>query len=210
VNTLRLDDSSGSIDLASAALGRGELVAFPTETVYGLGARADDERAVRDIFAAKGRPEHKPLIVHVRDIAQAKSFTASWPEHADALARAFWPGPVTLIMPKAAHVNDAITRGGDTVAVRAPAHPLAIRLLAALPFALVASSANRSGEPAPTSADEVLASLGGRIPYLLDGGRTHEGIPSTIVDLSHGARAFIVREGAIKREEIARIVICAC
>jgi L-threonylcarbamoyladenylate synthase len=207
IKTVLLDDSDASLEIAAAALANGELVAFPTETVYGLGARADDEHAVRAIFEAKGRPEHKPLIVHVRDFEQAQRFTSVWPDRAERLARAFWPGPLTLVLPKAQTAIDAVTAGGSTVAVRAPAHPLAIRLLQVVPFAIAAPSANRSGEPPPVRASEVLAQLGGRIPYVLDGGATTEPEPSTIVDLSDDrGPAKILRRGPIDRGAIAQLI----
>lgn len=205
--TTLLDDSDASLDIAAEALAAGKLLAFPTETVYGLGARADDEIAVQAIFRAKGRPEDKPLIVHVRDEAQARRFVAAWPDCAARLARAFWPGPLTLVLPKAPSVGDAVTRGGATVAVRAPAHPLAVRLLARTPLAIAAPSANLSGEPPARTASDVVAALDGRVDYVLDGGPTGDRAPSTIVDLTAlDGRATVLRDGAIRRDELARFL----
>ncbi|MSP23631.1 MAG: threonylcarbamoyl-AMP synthase [Myxococcales bacterium] len=205
--TVRLDDSDASLGLAASALAEGKLVAFPTETVYGLGARADDDAAVRAIFSAKGRPETKPLIVHVRDVAQARGFVAHWPDEAARLAEAFWPGPLTLVLPKAAHVLESVAAGGSSVAVRAPSHPVAMRLLALCPFAIAAPSANLSGEPPARSADEVLLGLDGRLAYVVDGGVTGAASPSTIVDLTAPrGPARVLREGAVRRDELARFI----
>ncbi len=199
----RLAADDAAIARAVALLSRGELVAFPTETVYGLGARADDEAAIRRIFAAKGRPEDKPLIVHVRGIDDAQRFTASWPDDAQRLAEAFWPGPLTLVLPKAPGVPDAVTAGGATVAVRAPAHPVSISLLAACPFSIAAPSANPSGMPPPTTAGEVMQGLGDRIPLILDGGTTPHRVPSTLLLLGDGGPR-ILRLGAVSAEAIAQ------
>src|SRR5262245_36228416 len=168
---------------AAAILRGGGLVAFPTETVYGLGADALNEAAVRRIFEAKGRPTFNPLIVHVADAAQADR-VAVWNERAERLAARFWPGPLTLVLPRRAAVPDAVTGGGPTVAVRQPGHPLARALLAAAGVPLAAPSANRSGRLSPTTADHVLADLDGRIDAVLDGGPTTAGIESTVLDLS--------------------------
>ena len=197
--------TESSLAEAARLLEAGELVAFPTETVYGLGARADDGEAVHRIFVAKGRPEDKPLIVHVRGIEEARAFTRRWSDEADRLARSFWPGPLTLVLERADHVSDAVTAGGDTVAVRAPAHPAAQALLARCSFSIAAPSANRSGEPPPTRAKQVIDALGGRIAYVLDGGETPVKIPSTLVDLTC-APARILRRGAIEEERIAALV----
>jgi L-threonylcarbamoyladenylate synthase len=195
-------DDAG-IARAARLIEAGELVAFPTETVYGLGARADDGDAVARIFAAKRRPADKPLIVHVLGIDEARAVTRAWPDEAQRLAEAFWPGPLTLVLPKAQAVPDAVTAGGDTVAVRAPAHPTAIRLLAACSTNIAAPSANASGRPPPTTAADVVSSLGGRIPLVLDGGSCPVKVPSTLIDLTDPKRPRILRQGTVTRAELA-------
>jgi len=162
----------------------GGLVAFPTETVYGLGANALDAAAAAGIFAAKGRPANNPLIVHLAEADQVHQVAADWPEPAMRLAQRFWPGPLTLVLPKRATVPDVVTAKGPTVAVRVPAHPLAQALLRAADLPIAAPSANRSTELSPTRAEHVLRSLDGRIDILLDGGPTSGGIESTVLDLT--------------------------
>ncbi|MFT3768058.1 MAG: L-threonylcarbamoyladenylate synthase [Minicystis sp.] len=201
--TERRAASPAAIADAAALIQAGKLVAFPTETVYGLGARADDDGAVRAIFAAKGRPATNPLIVHVPDIAAARALAEDWPAAADALAAAFWPGPLTLVLRRrtgAGGIVGAATAGGPTVAVRVPAHPVALALLKAAALPIAAPSANRSTTISPTTADHVLKSLGGRIDMVLDGGPTGgasgHGIESTIVDVTRSP-AVLLRLGAI-------------
>jgi L-threonylcarbamoyladenylate synthase len=182
-----VDPSAPSADaLAEAArvLHGGGLVAFPTETVYGLGANALDATAVARIFAAKGRPANNPLIVHVADTTQILQIVADWPESAARLAERFWPGPLTLVLPKRDTVPDLVTATGPTVAVRVPAHPVAEALLRAAALPIAAPSANRSSELSPTRAEHVLRGLEGRIEMLLDGGPTSGGIESTVLDLT--------------------------
>src|SRR5262249_34135404 len=164
---------------AARLLRAGGLVAFPTETVYGLGANALDASAVARIFAAKGRPANNPLIVHVAEADEARQVAADWPEAAARLAERFWPGPLTLVLPKRAIVPDAVTANGPTLAVRVPAHPVAQALLRAAGVPVAAPSANRSTELSPTRAEHVLRGLDGRIDVLLDGGPTAGGIEST-------------------------------
>jgi L-threonylcarbamoyladenylate synthase len=191
---------------AVVLLTAGELVAFPTETVYGLGARADDAAAIERVYEAKGRPRDLPLIVHVTGVAAAKRVVADWPDDAESLAQAFWPGPLTLVLPRApSGIVDAVTAGGSTVAVRAPAHPVAVALLERCDFAVAAPSANPYGAPPPTTAGEVLRCLGERISLVIDGGPSRLSTPSTIVALGP-AGAQILRQGSIEREAIARIV----
>lgn len=177
------------------------MVAFPTETVYGLGANALDAAAVAKIFAAKGRPEYNPLIVHVASASAAKRLVRRWDERAEKLAAAFWPGPLTLVLPKSPEVPDSVTAGLDTVAIRVPAHPVAAALLEASQLAIAAPSANRSSEVSPTRAEHVLKSLGGRIDLILDGGATDVGIESTVVDLTDDV-ARILRPGVIGIDRI--------
>ena len=181
---------------AAQLLRAGALVAFPTETVYGLGANALDARAVRGIFAAKGRPSYNPLIAHVADADAARALVTAWPEAAERLAAAFWPGPVTLVLPKRAHVPDEVTAGLPAVAVRMPAHPVALALLRAAEVPVAAPSANRFTELSPTTARHVEKALGDRVALVLDGGPTTVGIESTVVDLT-GARPALLRPGTL-------------
>lgn len=171
-----------ALDRAVEVLRRGGLVAMPTETVYGLAADALDEEAVAGIFRAKGRPATNPIIVHVGDVAMARSLAAAWPAAAEAIAARFWPGPVTLVVPRGSRIPDLVTAGGATVALRCPDHPLARRLIAAAGTPLAAPSANRSEAVSPTTAHHVLESLGNRIDLILDGGPCTQGIESTVVD----------------------------
>jgi L-threonylcarbamoyladenylate synthase len=174
-----------AIERAAAILRAGGLVAFPTETVYGLGAHALDAAAVARIFSAKGRPAANPLIVHVPNMEAARSLVAEWPAQAQQLTDRFWPGPLTLVLPRRPIVPDIVTAGGPTVAVRVPAHPVALALLRAAGLPLAAPSANRSTQLSPTRADHVLRSLSDRIDLLLDAGPTAGGLESTVLDLTH-------------------------
>jgi L-threonylcarbamoyladenylate synthase len=203
----RLDgNDSGALQTAADALAQGRLVAFATETVYGLGARADDDAAVARIFAAKGRPADHPLIVHVADVAGAQRFARHWPPVAQRLADAFWPGPLTLIVPRAAGAADAAAGGHATIGLRAPAHPLARALLeqAALRgvHGVAAPSANRFGKVSPTRAEHVLAEFADLSDLLvLDGGACRVGIESAIVDCSRDGAALL-RPGALSAARI--------
>lgn len=202
-----------SIEAAARLLMAGRLVAFPTETVYGLGADASNPSAVARIFAAKGRPSTHPVIVHLPSIEHLERWAREVPEAARRLARAFWPGPLTLILKRARGVPDAVTGGQDTVGVRVPSHPVAKALLAAMAkdddgrrlIGLAAPSANRFGRLSPTSAEHVRAELQGKVDMILDGGRCEVGIESTIVDCS-GARAVLLRPGKIRAQDIARVI----
>jgi L-threonylcarbamoyladenylate synthase len=206
MQTERLPADEGSIRRAAAILRAGGLVAFPTETVYGLGARADDAPAVRRIFEAKGRPTGNPLIVHVLDLDAARALAEAWTEAAERLARAFWPGPLTLIVARRRDgVADEVAAGGPTVALRAPAHPIARALLAATALPIAAPSANRSSEISPTTADHVWKGLAGRIEAILDGGPCPHGIESTIVDVTTSP-AVLLRPGAVPAPAIAALV----
>lgn len=182
MQTKRLDTSPAAIALAATLIRRGELVAFPTETVYGLGGHALDEQAVQAIFTAKGRPASDPLIVHLADRRDLPHVAASIPPLAAQLAATFWPGPLTLIVPRHPQVPLAVTAGRETVAVRVPAHPVAQALLQAAEVPVAAPSANRFGHTSPTTADHVLADLNGRIAAVIDGGPTPIGIESTVLD----------------------------
>ncbi|OKO96696.1 L-threonylcarbamoyladenylate synthase [Geobacillus proteiniphilus] len=184
----------------------GEVIAFPTETVYGLGADAANTAAVEKIFAAKGRPSDNPLIVHVAHIAQAEAVAASIPTVAKTLMERFWPGPLTLVLPKrAGAVSERVTAGLPTVAVRMPDHPLALALIEASGLALAAPSANRSGRPSPTTAAHVLADLDGRIAGVIDGGPTGVGVESTVLDCS-GDVPTILRPGGVTKEALIEAI----
>ena len=191
----------GVVEHAAALLRRGALVAFPTETVYGLGANALDPDAVAAIYAAKGRPAWNPVIAHVPDVGAARALTRHWPAAADRLAAAFWPGPLTLVLPKAPHVPDGATAGLDAVAVRIPSHPVALALLRAAGVPIAAPSANRFTQVSPTTAQHVHASLGNRVALILDGGPCAVGIESTVVDLT-GPDAVILRPGMISAADL--------
>jgi len=189
------------IERALAALRAGDLIGLPTETVYGLGADASNELAVRRIFAAKGRPSDHPLIVHVADVATARTFAREWPADAGALAERFWPGPLTLIVRRSERASDAVTGGQDTVGLRVPAHPLALALLRAFGGGVAAPSANRYGRVSPTTAAHVRSELGGEVALVLDGGPCAVGVESSIVDLSRGAPRLL-RPGGVSREAL--------
>ena len=190
---------------AVALLKRGELVAFPTETVYGLGADALNPAAVAKIFAAKSRPADHPLIVHLPDASHMARWARELPAEAETLAAAFWPGPLTLILKRQAQVPDAVTGGQDTVGLRVPNHPLALELLRAFDGGVAAPSANRFGRISPTTAAHVREELGGCVPLILDGGPCPVGIESTILDLSRG-KAVLLRPGAIGAADIAKVI----
>ena len=197
VTEVRLADAAGIAE-AARILDSGGLVAVPTETVYGLAARADSAEAVARIYAAKGRPDFNPLIVHVSGVEQAARY-AEFSSEARALAAAHWPGPLTLVLPRCAEAGlaEAVTAGLPTIALRAPAHPAMRALLEAVDFPLAAPSANRSGFISPTTPDHVLASLDGRIDMLLDGGATRAGLESTIVAVRADGSVEELRPGPI-------------
>lgn len=190
---------------AAAILRNGGLVAFPTETVYGLGANALDPAAVARIFQAKGRPPQNPLIVHIADEGTISGLTSNWPETAVLLAKRFWPGPLTLVVHKSATVPDAVTAGGDTVALRMPAHPVAMALLKATNIPIAAPSANRSTLLSPTRAEHVLRGLDGRIDLLLDAGPTPGGLESTVLDVTNNPPRLL-RPGLISPAELEAVV----
>lgn len=171
------------MDAAAEIIRRGGLVAFPTETVYGLGANALDSDAVRRIYEAKGRPASSPLIVHVADRAMARSIAGEWPALADELADCFWPGPLTLIVKKSMDIPDIVTAGLNSVAIRIPAHPIALELIRRARLPIAAPSANRFMQLSPTTAEHVRVGLGDRVEMILDGGPTTVGIESTVVSL---------------------------
>ncbi|HEX7422628.1 MAG TPA: L-threonylcarbamoyladenylate synthase [Terriglobales bacterium] len=219
----------GEIDHAARLLRAGRLVAFPTETVYGLGANALDAEAVARIYAVKGRPATSPLIVHVASIEMAQSLVAAWPEPAALLAQKFWPGPLTLVLPTSrvgpglrpgqAERSSAapsswiipaiVTAGLPTVGLRMPAHPIALALIRAAGVPLAAPSANRFTELSPTTADHVRRSLGSDVDYILDGGPCNVGIESTVLSLAGslaGSQPILLRPGGIPRTEIESLI----
>ena len=190
---------------AAAVLRRGGLVAFPTETVYGLGADAENASAVQAMFAAKGRPADHPVIVHQADAAMVDSFATDVPQDARLLAKAFWPGPMTLVLRRSERISDLVTGGLDTVGLRVPAHPVAQALLREFGGPVAAPSANRFGRVSATRAEHVLEELGGRVDLILDGGESDVGLESTIVDLSSG-QVRVLRPGAVTREEVEEVL----
>jgi len=196
--------SPADLDEAAALIRRSGLVAFPTETVYGLGALALEPLAVRAIYAAKGRPATNPLIVHVLGEDDARPLVSRWPLEARQLVARFWPGPLTLVLPRTAIVPDECTAGGDTVGVRAPSHPAARAILERVGTPLAAPSANRAEHVSPTTAAHVLRDLNGRIDAVVDGGRCPFGIESTVISLDGPPR--LLRAGAVPRTEIEELI----
>ncbi|MGB5080711.1 MAG: L-threonylcarbamoyladenylate synthase [Burkholderiales bacterium] len=194
--------SATLIQQAVAVLKRGGLVAFPTETVYGLGADASNPAAVARIYEVKGRPAGHPVIVHIGEVGQLERWAREIPEAASKLAARFWPGPLTLVLERAPGVGDGITGGQDTIGIRVPGHPVALELLHRFGGGIAAPSANKFGRISPTTAEHVRNDLGKEIDLILDGGPCEIGIESTIVDLS-GERPVLLRPGRISAEEIA-------
>jgi L-threonylcarbamoyladenylate synthase len=190
---------------AAAILRNGGLVAFPTETVYGLGANALDARAVERIYQVKRRPSSSPLIVHVDSVEMARSVAREWPETAARLAQAFWPGPLTLVLPKNHLIPDNVTAGLRTVGLRQPDHPVAAALIREAGLPIAAPSANRFTGLSPTTAEHVLKSLGGEVDLILDGGPSLVGIESTVLSLV-GPKPTLLRPGMISRERIEEVV----
>ena len=195
--------SPADFERAAQLIRRGELVAFPTETVYGLGANGLDAASCRHIYEAKGRPSDNPLILHIADLAMAQEAVCAVPPTAAHLLTVFAPGPLTVILPKAAHIPDIVTGGLSTVGVRCPDHDIARRFIRAAGVPIAAPSANTSGRPSPTTAATVYADMAGRIPLILDGGSCRLGVESTIVDCTEEGIVTILRPGAVTREMIA-------
>ncbi len=193
------------IERAAALLRKGEVVVFPTETVYGLGADSFQVQAVERIFAAKGRPFHDPLIVHIADEDALELLTTAIPDSAKRLAEAFWPGPLTLILPRSPQVPGLVTAGLETVAVRMPRHPVALALIRAVGSPIAAPSANRFMHISPTTAQHALADLDGRVPLILDGGPCEVGVESTVLDLC-SAVPTILRPGGISLEALRTVL----
>lgn len=202
---LRVDASRPEPEAVAEAaeiIRQGGVVAFPTETVYGLGANATDATAVAKIYKAKGRPSDNPLIVHVADREQLISVAGAVPAAAERLIEKFWPGPITLVLPKRPVIPEAVTCGLSTVGVRMPNHPVALALIRAAGVPLAAPSANQSGRPSPTVAEHVLEDLAGRIPLVLDGGETGLGLESTVIDMTVDP-PVLLRPGGITLEQIS-------
>ncbi len=193
------------IETAVQALRDGELVAFPTETVYGLGANAQNPAAVRKIFEAKGRPPNHPVIVHLDSPRFLHRWVREVPQSATRLAEAFWPGPLTMVMPRAATVHDVVTGGQDTIAVRVPAHPMAQQLLTAFGGGIAAPSANRFGRLSPTRAEHVREEFGEIVRVILDGGECQIGLESTIVSFE-GSDVRLLRPGSVTAGQIKAVV----
>ncbi len=204
-NNARVNAGPAEIAAATERLKAGGVVAFPTETVYGLGASAFDARAVEHVFALKGRPAHNPLIVHVADVAMAQRVAAQWPKAAEALAQSFWPGPLSLILPRRPEVPAIVTAGGGTVAVRCPDHPVALALLRAFGGPLVGPSANKSGTVSPTRSEHVRSVWNEVEVLVLEGGECRTGIESTVLLLA-GDAPRVLRPGAITSDQIERVL----
>ena len=206
METIVLDaNEQKNIEHCADVIRNGGLVAFATETVYGLGANALDEKSVAKIFKIKGRPQDNPLIVHIASIDEVKPLVINIPDIFNLLAGKFWPGPLTLIMQKSDAIPDNVTAGLQTVAIRMPSHPAALSLVKALGSPIAAPSANPSGRPSPTKASHVQKDIGGRIPYILDGGDCEVGIESTVLDIS-GIIPKILRPGFVTYEELKNLL----
>ena len=195
-----------AVSKAADVLKKGGLVALPTETVYGLAANALDSEAVRSIYLAKGRPTNNPLIVHISNLEMAKRCVSVWPDEAQILAESFWPGPLTMVLPRKKFIPDIVTGGGDTVAIRCPDNPIFRAVIETCGFPLAAPSANRSNHISPTMVEHVRISLGDKIPLILDGGVCRVGIESTVVDLSRLPEWRVLRPGMITKEEIDSVL----
>jgi len=206
VDTIILDArEQKNIELCADVIKSGDLVAIPTETVYGLGANALDEKSVAKIFEIKGRPEDNPLIVHIASIDEVKPLVKNIPGVFQRLADKYWPGPLTLIMKKSSIIPDNVTAGLDTVAIRMPVHPAALALIRTFGGPVAAPSANPSGKPSPTKASHVLNDIGGKIRYILDGGDCEVGIESTVLDIS-GETPKILRPGRVTYDELKSVL----
>ncbi|MCX6894134.1 MAG: L-threonylcarbamoyladenylate synthase [Verrucomicrobia bacterium] len=196
---------AAAVQRAAALLRAGEVVALPTETVYGLAANALDAAAVAKIYAIKGRPTHNPIIVHVAGVEMAMRCVANWPLSARKLARSFWPGPLTLVLPRAKAIPDIVTAGGDTVGVRWPSHPFIQAVIRECGFPLAAPSANPSNEISPTNAAHVAKKLAGKIALVVDGGQSQVGIESTVIDLTANPPR-VLRPGMIHEESLLAVL----
>jgi len=205
IETKMLTDTPADIARAAEMLKRGELVVMPTETVYGLAADARNEKAVAAIFEAKGRPQDNPLIVHISDLSELQALVSAVPESAKALAAAYWPGPLTMILPRGNSIPAVVSAGLDTVAVRLPSHPVARALIRESGCPLAAPSANLSGSPSPTTAAHVAADLNGRVSAIVDGGACDVGLESTVVSLT-GKTPRLLRPGGITLSQLQAVL----
>ena len=201
-HTAKLFDAA--VQRSAEMLRAGELVALPTETVYGLAANALNERAVQKIFQVKGRSVHNPIIVHVASRAMTRRCVATWPNLAEKLAMAFWPGPLTLVLPRSKEIPDVVTAGGETVGIRWPSHPFIRAVILACGFPLAAPSANPSSQVSPTTAEHVLNGLGNAIRLIIDGGPSQVGIESTVLDLTESPPRLL-RPGMISGESLSAV-----
>lgn len=205
METLLLGCSDEDIALAADMIKNGQVVGIPTETVYGLGADASNEAAVRNVFAAKGRPADNPLIVHLADFSQAVDFTSSIPQLAFKLAERFCPGPLTMVLPKNERIPMVTSGGLDTVGIRVPSHPAMHRIIELSGCAIAAPSANTSGLPSPTSAEHVMRDMNGKIAAVVDGGQSEFGVESTVIAFDSDNSVRILRPGAVTREMLLEI-----
>lgn len=203
METLLLNDNQ--VDIAAQIIKDGGLAAFPTETVYGLGADALNGKAVAEIFKAKGRPMDNPLIVHISDISQVYGIVRDFPEKAQALANKYWPGPLTMIMKKKDIIPDEVSAGLDTVAVRFPSHPIAQRLISLAGTPIAAPSANLSGKPSPTEFSHVVEDLSGKVGAIIDGGSCNVGVESTVITLATDTPRLL-RPGGITLEQLREVI----
>lgn len=208
-NTRLLGTSEEELRYAAGLLARGEIVGMPTETVYGLAADAENPRAVEKIFAAKGRPQDNPLIVHIADIGQLEEYAHSIPDIAYRLAEKFWPGPLTMVLPKKETIPDVTSAGLSTVGIRMPCHEAARSLIRLSGKALAAPSANLSGSPSPTEAAHVMSDMRGRIPAVVDGGSCPVGVESTVISFE-GDAVRILRPGFVSAEELSELAKVIC
>ena len=205
MNTQVLPVNDQSIALAAELLQKGELVALPTETVYGIAADARNGEAVKKIFEAKGRPQDNPLIVHIYGMEMLKGIVSEVPARAYKLAEAFWPGPLTMVMPRGAEVSDVTCAGLDTVGVRMPSHPVVQAVIKASGVAFAAPSANLSGKPSPTNAQDTLVDMDGHLPLILDGGESAVGVESTVVAVT-GEHPMLLRPGYVTKEQMEAVL----
>ena len=205
METLKLKDDAKGIKTAAELLKKGGIVAIPTETVYGLAASAFDDEAIKKVFIAKGRPQDNPLIVHIADFDNIENIVGDFPEKAKELARRFWPGPLTMVLPKSKRIAESVSGGLDTVAVRMPENEVAREIIRESGLPLAAPSANLSGSPSPTKSEDVIADLDGRIDAVVCSGHSDVGVESTVVTLVTNPPRLL-RPGRVTAEELREII----